>query len=92
MGAVHLPDELERVIQQQIAEGRATTPAAFLEEAVLHLVEATHAEEAEIRHIAEAGIADIKAGRTTTIATPLDAQRLHESLMARVQARLAAEP
>ncbi len=91
MGAVQLPDELERVIERQVAEGRAASPAAFLEEAVRRLVEETRAEEDDVRQAAEAGVADIDAGRYTTVATQEDGQLLRERLMTRLRARLAAD-
>ncbi len=91
MGVVQLPDELERVIERQVAEGRAVSPAAFLEEAVMRLVDETRAEEEAVRQAAEAGLADIEAGRFTTVATPEDGRLLQEHLMARLQARLAAD-
>ena len=91
MGVVQLPDELERVIERQVAEGRAASPAAFLEEAVMRLVDETCAEEEAVQQVAEAGLADIEAGRYTTVATPEDVQLLQERLMARLQARLAAD-
>ena len=43
------------------------------------------------RQMIKAGLADIEAGRTTTVATPEDRQILQERLMARLQARLAAD-
>ena len=91
MGVVHLPDELERVIERQVAHGRAASPAAFLEEAVMRLVDESRAEEEKIHEAAEAGVADAEAGRYTTIATPADAQLLQERLLAKLQARLAAD-
>ncbi len=63
MGALHLPDELQRVIERQVAEGRATSAGAFLEEAVLRLIEDVCLEEEEIIAAAQAGIADVEAGR-----------------------------
>ncbi len=57
MGAVRLPDELERVIERQVAEGRADSPAAFVEEAVRRLVDEIRAEEEDVRQAAEAGVA-----------------------------------
>ena len=86
MGAIQLPDELERVIERQVAEGRAASPTAFLEEAVRRLVDETRAEEDEVRQAAEAGAADIEAGRYTTVATPEDEQLLRQRLTARLQA------
>ena len=91
MGVVQLPDELERVIERQVAEGRAASLAAFLEEAVTRLVDETRAEEGTVRQAAEAGLADIEAGRYTTVATLEDGRLLQERLMARLQARLAAD-
>ena len=35
VGVVQLPDELERVIERDVAEGRAGGRVAFLEEAVM---------------------------------------------------------
>jgi predicted transcriptional regulator len=90
MGVVRLPDALQRVIERQVAEGRAASPAAFLEEAVMRLVDDGRAEEDEIRRAAEAGIADAEAGRYTTVMTPEDERLLHERLMARVLARSAS--
>lgn len=91
MGVVQVPDELQYVIERQVAEGRATNLAAFLEEAVMRLVDETRAEEGAVWQAAEAGLADIEAGRYTTMATPEDTQLLQERLMARLQARLAAD-
>ncbi len=91
MGVVQLPDELQRVIEQQVAEGRAASPAAFLEEAVMRLVDDARSEEEEVFAAVQAGIADIEAGRYTTVASPDDERLLHERLMARLRARLAAE-
>ena len=45
MGVIQLPDELQRVIERQVAEGRAASSAAFLEEAVRRLVDETRGEE-----------------------------------------------
>lgn len=91
MGVVQLPDELQRLIEQQVVKGRAASATAFLAEAVMRLVDETGAEEDAIRQAVEAGSADVAAGRTTTVATPEDGQVLQERLMARVQARLAAD-
>jgi Arc/MetJ-type ribon-helix-helix transcriptional regulator len=91
MGVVQLPDELERVIERQVAEGRAASPTAFIEEAILRLVADTSAEEDELRQAAEAGSADIDNNRYRTVATPEDEQRLQDGLMGRLQARLSAD-
>ena len=91
MGVVQLSDELERVIERQVAEGRAASLAAFLEEAVTRLVDETRAEEGTVRQAVEAGLADIEAGRYKTVATLEDGRLLQERLMARLQAHLAAD-
>lgn len=91
MGVVQLPDELERVIERQVEESRAASSAAFLEEAVRRLVDETRAEEDELRQAAEAGVTDIEAGCFTMVTTQEDGQLLHERLMRRLRARLAAD-
>jgi putative addiction module CopG family antidote len=91
MGAVQLPDELERVIERQVAEGRATSAVAFLEEAVLRLLDEDRREQEDLQAAVQAGLADIEAGRYTLVATPEDDRRLDERLMARVRDGLAAE-
>ncbi len=91
MGVVQLPDELQRVIERQVAEGRAADLAAFLEEAVMRLVNETRAEEEAVRQAAEAGLTDIEAGRFTMVTTPEDGQLLQKRLMTKLQARLAAD-
>ena len=91
MGAVQLPDELQRVIEQQIAQGRASSAIAFLEEAVMRLVDEARAEEDDIHTAVEAGCADLEAGRYTTIATPEDSQALHERMMARLRLTMKAK-
>jgi len=89
MGVVDLPDELQRVIERQVADGRASSPQAFLEEAVRRLVDDTQAEEREIAAVAEAGRADIAAGRFTTLESEANPGRFEQRLMARLRARLA---
>jgi predicted transcriptional regulator len=90
MGVVQLPDELQRVIDRQVAEGRAASPTAFVEEAVMRLVEEAGAEEDALQLAVEAGSADIEAGRYTTVATPEDEQHLQDGFAARLLARLSA--
>jgi Arc/MetJ-type ribon-helix-helix transcriptional regulator len=88
MGAIQLPDELQQAIEQQVEQGRAASPTAFLQEAVLRLIEDKEAEEADIRRAAETGIADMEAGRYVTVATPEDARLLDERLMSRLRESL----
>ena len=87
MGVIQLPDELQRLIERQVADGKATDPTAFLEEAVRRLLDDTGAEEDELLQIAEAGAADIEAGRCRTVVTSDDEHRLYTDLMDRLQAR-----
>ncbi|MFC7738708.1 hypothetical protein ACFQX4_23535 [Roseomonas sp. GCM10028921] len=88
MGVVQLPDELQRVIERQVAEGRASSPTAFLEEAVMRLVAETSAEEDEVQRAVQNGSADIEAGRFRTVAGPDDERRLRDDMMARLRSRL----
>ena len=90
MSAVQLPDELQRVIEQQVAEGRAASPAVFLEQAVLWLIDATSAEEADLRDVVGSGSADIESGRFTTVASPEDERRLWDGMAARLRSGLSA--
>lgn len=90
MGAVQLPDELQRVIERQVAEGRAASTAAFLAEAVHRLLDDARLEAHDVRAAAQAGIADIAAGRLTTVAGPDDGRRLRARMMARLRASLSA--
>ena len=91
MGVIQLSDELQRVIERQVAEGRAASPAAFLEEAVRRLVEEAGGEEDELLQAVEAGSADIEAGRYVIVATPADERRVHDGMMARLRARLSPD-
>ena len=90
MGVVqHLPDHLRSIIERQVAEGRAASGEQFLEDAVRRHAEDLEAED-ELAAIAEAGIADIEAGRYTTVSTPEDGEALHQRMMERLRARLVA--
>jgi Arc/MetJ-type ribon-helix-helix transcriptional regulator len=60
MGAVQLTDELQHYIEQKVAEGRASSSSALVEEAVTRLLNDALEEECEIRHVVQAGI---EAGR-----------------------------
>ena len=65
MGAMQVPDELQRVIERQVEEGRAASVAAFPEEAVRRFIEDAHAEEEEVRGAAQAGAATRERAGTT---------------------------
>ena len=91
MGAVHLPDDLMRVIEKRVANGQVANLTAFVQEAVSRLLDDTDAEQDDPERAALAGLADAEAGRTTTIATAADEQALHDRLITRLRDRLAAE-
>lgn len=91
MGAVQLPDHLKRVIDQQVAAGRASSETAFLEQAILRLAQELEAED-DIVAVAEEGIAAVSRGDCVTVASPEDSEALHQRAMARLRASLAAEP
>ena len=80
MGVVQLPDNLKRVIDRQVAEGRAASEAEFLAAAVQRYAEALDSDEDEIVAAADEGIADIEAGRFELIAGSDDMQRLRAEL------------
>ena len=91
MGVVQLPDELQRMIERAVAEGRAASPIALLEEAVMRLLDDASAEESEARQVAELGARDLESGHYTTIATPEDERLLEDRLIAQLRARLGAD-
>jgi hypothetical protein len=89
MGMIPLSEELQRLVEREVAAGRAATPAAFVEEAVLRLIEDAHALDDEIARVAAEGIADIEAGRYVAITTEDEHRALAEDFKARLRARLA---
>ncbi len=92
MGVVHvqIPEDLKRVIDRQIAEGRASSEADFLLEAARFY--AAHLEVGgEIAAMVERADAEMAAGRYRMIATPEDSQALHETVMARLRVLLASD-
>ncbi len=88
MGVIQLPDELQRMIERHVAEGRASSPAAFLEEAITRLVDEAKGEEDELLQIVEAGSADVANGRYTTVADLEDERRVRDGMMERLRARV----
>jgi Arc/MetJ-type ribon-helix-helix transcriptional regulator len=91
MGAVQLPDHLKRVIDQQVAAGRASSETEFLEQAILRLAQELEAED-DIVAVAAEGIAAVSRGNYVNVASPGDTEALHQRAMARLRASLAAEP
>ena len=91
MGIVRLPDEIGKMIDSQVALGRARSASAFVEEAVLRLLDDARAEEAEIAEAAAVGIADIEAGRFVVVSTAEESRKLFEGFAARMRSALSAE-
>lgn len=90
MGAIAVSDELQCIIEREVAAGRAATATAFVEEAVLRLIEDAREEAEDIARVAAEGIADIKAGRFVTIASSKEHAAFFDGVMDRVRARRAA--
>jgi predicted transcriptional regulator len=91
MGAIQLPDGLQRAIDLQIQEGRAPSVLAFVEEAVSRLIDDARAEEGDIVAAVEAGLADAKAGRYITVTSAEDSERLQALLLSQALGRLPTE-
>jgi Arc/MetJ-type ribon-helix-helix transcriptional regulator len=87
---VQLPEQLQQMVDREVAEGRAASQSEFLVEAVRRFAEDLVLED-EIVAEAAAGIADAEAGRFVTVETAEDAAELHERAMARLRTRLAAD-
>jgi len=85
---VRLPDKVQEIIDRLVAEGRATDASGFLAEAARRYAEELELE-AEFVSEAEAGIADIEAGRFRTLSTREDLAALEAEIMTRVRERLA---
>jgi predicted transcriptional regulator len=87
---VSLPDELKALIERQVAEGRAVDVEAYLAEAARRYAEDLEFES-ELVAVAEAGIADVEAGRHTTIATREDGEAWLDRKMAKLRDQLAKD-
>lgn len=82
---VNLPSDLGELIAREVAAGRAVSADAYVAEAVRFYLES----EEEIVAEAEAGIADIEAGRFTEIRTREELQAWGDAALARLRARFA---
>ena len=87
---LQLPEQLQDVIDRQVADGRVASQDAFLIEAARRFA-GDLALEDDIRGEAHAGIADAEAGRFATINTPKEAIAHHARTMAHLQDQLSAE-
>ena len=83
MGVIQLPDHIRAIIDSQVSAGRAANEAAFLEDAVLRYANDLEAED-KILAAAEAGIADIEAGRYQLISSTTDLGRLRSDFSGRL--------
>ena len=72
MGAIQLPDEIERAIERQVEEGRAKSVADFVQAAVTRMIEDLEGEEDELARLVKEGIAAIEGGDYVTLSTPDD--------------------
>lgn len=72
---VQLPDEIKAVIDRQVADGRATSEAEFVVEAVRRYAEEFEIEDAIVAE-AMIGIADLEAGHYVTLASPEDLEAM----------------
>ena len=88
---VRLPEQLQDVVDRQVAEGRIASRDAFLVEAARRFADEIALED-DLRAEAAAGIADVEKGRFIAVDAPADVAALHEATMARLRARLAADP
>lgn len=88
--AVQLLNDLKKVIDRRVAEGRTSSEAAFLEEAVRRYAVELELED-QIVAVAQAGIADAEQGRFKTVSTPEEADAFCDGVMDRVRARLSSE-
>ena len=84
MGVVQLPDDLKQVIDRQIAEGRASSEAEFLTQAVESYARTLEQQEDEILAAADEGTADIEAGRFEVLSGTEDIQRLRLELQEKI--------
>ena len=87
---VKLPEQIQQVIDCQVAQGRVVSQGAFIIEAARRFAEDIALED-DIVAEAQAGIADAETGRFVAVATPEDAAKLHERAMARLHAQMAAD-
>jgi Arc/MetJ-type ribon-helix-helix transcriptional regulator len=75
MGVVQLPDHIREIIDSQVSAGRVANEAEFLEDAVRRYASELESED-EVLAAAQAGIADIEAGRYELFSGPGDLERL----------------
>ncbi len=87
---VQLPEQIQQVIDREVAEGRVASQSEFIVEAVRRFAEDIALED-EIAIEAELGIADVEIGRFVTVTTFDDTAKLHDRTMMRLRSRMAAD-
>lgn len=85
---VRMPEELQAIVAREIAEGRVADEAAFFIEAAPRFADDLALED-EIVAEAEAGIADIEAGRFVLVSSAEDLETLRLQSLARLHDHLA---
>ena len=83
MTTIEIADELRRIIDQQVAEGRAANAAELLDEAVRRYVEDLDRDEAALIAAAREGLAAVEEGDYVTISGPKDLAALRDRLWER---------
>ena len=87
---VQLPDGIKEIIDREIAEGRASSEAGFIADALRLYVGHLEAEE-EIAAMAQRADADVAAGRYVTVSSPKDNDALHQRTMDRLRSNLVSD-
>ncbi len=88
MGVVRLPEELQDAVEREVAEGRAESAEAFVEEAVRGALGLLEEPAEELLRLAEDGAADIAAGRYVEVSSEAQHGALAEEVAASVRMRL----
>jgi Arc/MetJ-type ribon-helix-helix transcriptional regulator len=89
MSAIQIPDDLKRVIERQVAEGRAASAAEFLEAAVRRYANELDADDVEAVAAAEQGLAALRDRDYTTVDDPQSRRALWKGVGNDASARLA---
>lgn len=87
MSSVDIPDRLKTIIERQVALGRATSIADYVEDALIAYADRIDAE-ADIAALVARADADLAAGRVAVVAGPADSDALHARTMDRLRARM----
>ena len=87
---VQLPDEIKEIIDREIAEGRTSSEADFIANALWLYVGHLEAED-EIAAMAQRADADMAARRFVTVSSPEDSDALHQPTMDRLRSNLVSD-